>query len=223
MRYSNARDLIKNFAIKNNERFFGVDPKYYDVTLFDFFDSRDKGHDTVCTFGRPHQTPVFDHDLMDGFIRCAYACSAGEYFEQLSIVVIVSPKESFHEYELEGYCEYINKINANKVNSLFPKNNLVEESYSRKMICQYNPSHVLNGGNPCIFNELVLAIERDSAIYKIPENEYEEDKLYLMNFNTMDHFFGKYILEISDYLIDQVRNEFDAYMDLSADTSYGAI
>ena len=223
MRYSNAVELIKNFAVRNNKRFYSVDSKYYDVTLYDYFDSRAKGGDLVCTFGRPHETPVFDHDFTDGYMRGVYTCSAGEHFEQLSIIGVVNPKESFRQYELEEYCEYINKINANKVNSLFPKNNLVKEAYSRKMICDYIPSYVLNGGLPCIVNELVLAFERDSVIYKVPENEYEEDKLYLMNFNTIDHFFGRYILEISDYLIDQVCNEYDAYMDLPADSFYVGI
>lgn len=223
MRHSNAVELIKNFAVKNNERFFGVDPKYYDVTIYDYFDLRDSTGKLVCNFGRPYETPVYDHDLIDGCIRAVYTCSAGENFEQLSIMTTISPNKSFNEYELDGYCEHINKINANKVNSLFPKNNLVQESYKRKMSCAYFSEARLNGGNPCLVNELILAIARDSVIYKVPENQYEEDQLYLMNFNTMNHFFGKYILEISDYLVDQVRNEFDAYMNPPGDSFYVGI
>lgn len=223
MRSSNSAELVKNFVEKNNKRFYGVDSKYYDVTLYDYFDSGYFRDEMVCTFGRPYETPVFDNDFADSYIRGVFTRSAGVYFEQVSISGIITPKVPLSQHELEEYCEYINKINANKVDSLFPKNNLVEEACSREIVCEYIPEHSLNGGLPCVVNQLMLAFRRDSVIYKIPENEYEEDKLYMMNFNTMNHFFGKYILEISDYLIDQVCNEYNTYMNPPEDSFYVGI
>ena len=44
-----------------------------------------------------------------------------------------------------------------------------------------------------------------------------------MNFNVMNNFFDRFILEISDYLIDQACNEYDAYINQPGDSFYVGI
>lgn len=222
MLYASAAELVKNFAKKHNIRTYGIDSKYYDVTLYSYFNSLAKGGHLVCTFGRPSETPVFDHNFTDGYIRGVVARPAGEYFEQVSILGIINPKVSLSQHEFEEYCEYINNINFEKIASLFPENNLVNEAYSREMVCEYIPENNFNGGMPSIVNQLNLAFKCNSVIFNIPETE-EENQLSLMNFNVMSNFFDRFILEISDYLIDQACNEYDAYINQPGDSFYVGI
>lgn len=222
MLIASAAELVKYFAKKHNRRTYGIDSKYYDVTPYSYSNSLAKGGHLVCTFGRPNETPVFDHNFTDGYIRGVLARPAGEYFEQVSIFGIVSPKVKLSQHEFEEYCEYINNINSEKIASLFPENNLVNEAYSRELVCEYIPENHFNGGMPSISNQLNLAFKWDSVIFNVPETE-EENNLHLMNFNVMCDYFDKFILEISDYLIDQACNEYDAYINQSGDSFYVGI
>lgn len=222
MLYASAAELVKYFAKKHNRRTYGIDSKYYDVTLYSYSNSLAKGGQLVCTFGRPNETPVFDHNFTDGYMRAVIARPAGEYFEQVSIFGIVNPKVSLSQFEFEEYSGYINIINFEKIDSLFPENNLVNEAYKREMLCEYVPEFALNDDMPCIVNALYLFFKRDSVIFNVPESE-EENQLSLMNFNVMSDYFDRFILEISDYLIDQACNEYDAYMSQLGDSFYAGI
>lgn len=222
MLIANAAELVKYFAKKHNRRTYGIDSRYYDVTLYSYSNTLAKGGQLVCTFGRPDDRPVFDNNFTDGYMRAVIARPAGEYFEQVSIFGIVNPKVSLSQHEFEEYSEYINKINANKVDSLFPENNLVNEAYKRVLKCEYVPEFALNDGLPCIVNSLYLFFKRDSVIFNVPETE-EENKLHLMNFNVMSDYFDKFILEISDYLIYKACLEYDAYINHEGDSFYVGI
>lgn len=222
MLYASAAELVKYFAKKHNRRTYGIDSRYYDVTLYGYSNSLAKGGHLFCSFGRTDDRPVFDNNLTDDYMRGVIARPAGEYFEQVSILGIITPKASLSEHELEEYCEYINKINAKNVDSLFPENNLVNEAYSREMVCEYIPENNFNGGMPSIVNQLNLAFKRDSVIHNIPETE-EENQLSLMNFNVMSDYFDKFILEISDYLIYKACIEYDAYINQPGDSFYVGI
>lgn len=222
MLYASAAELVKYFAKKHNRRTSGIDSRYYDVTPYSYSNSLAKGGQLVCTFGRTDDRPVFDNNLTDDYMRAVIARPAGEYFEQVSIFGIITPKAQLSEHELEEYCEYINNINSDKTVFLFPENNLVNEAYKRDMLCEYVPEFALNGGMPAIVNSLYLAFKRDSVIFNVPETE-EENKLHLMNFNVMCDYFDKFILEISDYLIYKACIEYDAYINHEGDSFYVGI
>lgn len=222
MLIASAAELVKYFAKKHNRRTYGIDSRYYDVTPYSYSNSLAKGGHISCTFGRPDDRPVFDNNFTDDYMRGVIARPAGEYFEQVSIIGIISPKVSLSQHEFEEYCEYINNINSENIASLFPENNLVNEAYSREMVCEYIPDFYLNAGMPAIVNSLNLAFKWDSVIFNVPETE-EENKLHLMNFNVMCDYFDKFILEISDYLIYKACLEYDAYINHEGDSFYVGI